>query len=481
MKILISWLAYNNDFDLNSEEKVRTEGPTWQFHRHFFGEYDKHLLLSQESSGDLRLEWLINRLKRDFPGHTVQGVYVPIADVIDLHEIRTRLESYLLQLEATHIDAFISPGTPAMQTAWYLLHAHLGLPTRLLQMRDARHTKKGIPELMEVRLEASPSPATAILSEKTLRQQGQRENYQITPSIEPVYSKARKAAATDEVTVLILGETGTGKEHLARYLHDHSARAGRGECITVNCSALGNELLESRLFGYKKGAFTSAEKDTPGLFEAAHRGTIFLDEIGDISGYMQQVLLRVLQDKRISRVGESASRPVDVRVIAATNRDLPALCRAGTFRWDLYFRLAVVELELPSLVARGPDELREMIDFFLKSEKKNLRKSHLLRLDPAARDALLAYPWPGNLRELENLIRRLYVFAEDTVALSDLPGRLTASDETTHSLRWQDVEKAHIERVLRLKKGNQRQALLALGYGSINTLRKKVREYGIGE
>lgn len=482
MKILISWLAFKHDFDLaqdDIQEKVRKSGPTYTFHEHFFDQenYDRHYILSTEMDDDPRIMFLLNRLRIDFPEHQVEGVYLSIKDVIDINEIKTKVQEKLLELDADQIDIFVSPGTPAMQTAWYICKTTLGLNMRLLQTREARFTESKKPELIETEIETSSTPVSAILSQRALGKSEAKEDYLISPSIEPLYLNARKVAETDRIPVLILGETGTGKEHLARYIHDHSIRK-EGSYITVNCSALGDNLLESRLFGYKKGAFTGAQKDKKGIFEEANGGTVFLDEIGDISPYMQQALLRVLQEGEIMPIGSNKPKRIDIRVIAASNKSLPEACSVGDFRWDLYYRLAVVELEIPSLQERGTDELKQMIEFFVKQEKKNLRKATRLQISKEVMAALLAYEFPGNLRELENLIRRLYVFSEGPVTLEDLPKRIFANNREK-SLRWEDAEKAHIEYVLKLKKGNQRQAYQALGYGAINTLRTKIKKYDI--
>jgi transcriptional regulator with PAS, ATPase and Fis domain len=301
------------------------------------------------------------------------------------------------------------------------------------------------------------------------------EGYFMTPSIEKIYDNARKVAMTDEVTVLILGASGTGKENLAKHIHQNSIRKDK-PYIAINCSAFSDSLLESRLFGYKKGAFTGADKDTIGLFEQAHEGTIFLDEIGDISPYMQQALLRVLQEKEIMPLGGKAKK-VDVRVIAATNQHLVKRCEEGKFRWDLYYRLSVVELDLPTLLQRGKTDIKSMIDYFLGQKKKQLRKPKKLVIDKEAMDALLNYSYPGNMRELENIISRLYVFNDEKVTVDVLPKRIF-QEPTNQPMNMEHVEKEHIVKVLKHFEGNKRQTALAIGW-AINTLVSKMQKYGI--
>jgi transcriptional regulator with PAS, ATPase and Fis domain len=174
----------------------------------------------------------------------------------------------------------------------------------------------------------------------------------------------------------------------------------------VNCSALADELLESRLFGHKKGSFTGADTDHDGIFKQAHGGTVFLDEVGDISPKLQQSMLRLLQEGEIQPIG-GANETVNVRIIAATNKDLMKLCDAGEFRWDLYYRLAVTELDMPSLQKRGPEEIDEMLEFFLDSKKIELNKHSKIKPNAEVLQFVKNYAWPGNVRELENFVENL--------------------------------------------------------------------------
>lgn len=477
MKILISWLAFNNDF---KEGKVDTDNsPNYTMHK-LFWKFDRHIILCSAKGDDAKANFLENQLLLDFPTHAVEVRYMNVPDVIDLPEIKTKVESLLLSIKNDDITIFFSPGTSIMQVSWYICHETLGLNTKLVQIRPASKSKTKNPELLEIKVESSSVPVTSIIKEVLAEEKElepwQLAGFKLTESLINVYDKAEKIAHTDKVTVLINGETGTGKEHLARFIHDQSVRKEKSY-LTVNCSAFNDELLIAELFGYKKGAYTGAEKDTKGLFEEADEGTIFLDEIADISPKLQQSLLRVLQQKEIQPL-QMKPKKVDVRVIAATNRNLPQLCKEGKFRWDLYYRLAIAELEIPTLQSRGTDEIDEMINYFLETKKLDLKKGTKLRFSSDVRQFMRNYPWPGNVRELENLVETLYVFCESEVGLNDIPQRFKESAEAI-SLNWKEAEKKHIEYVLALKKGNQRQAWLALGYGSINTLRNKIIEYGI--
>ena len=293
-------------------------------------------------------------------------------------------------------------------------------------------------------------------------------------------------AAEVTTTVLISGESGTGKELVARALHRRGPRA-RAPFVAVNCGAIPEALLESELFGHRKGAFTDASSDRTGLFETAHGGTLFLDEIGELPLALQVKLLRVLQEGTVRKVGDSKDRTVDVRVVAATVRDLGAEVAAGRFREDLYYRLHVLPIHVPPLRDR-PDDVALLVDHFVA--RNNARLGTAIRgLDDAARRAILAHPWPGNVRELENLLERTMVLAEgDTIGLSDLPPQLVeptdrrllalSGDELSikKTSRW--MEETLIRKALVKTKGNRTAAARLLEI-SHRALLYKIKEYGI--
>jgi sigma-54 specific flagellar transcriptional regulator A len=240
----------------------------------------------------------------------------------------------------------------------------------------------------------------------------------------PIANALRRLVTTisnSNATVLITGESGTGKELLARSLHEQSDRVG-GTFVPINCSAIPKELLESELFGHRKGSFTGAVADRIGRFELAHGGTIFLDEIGDMSLDMQVKLLRVLQERVIDPVGSTRQIPIDVRVIAATHRDLEAEIQAGRFREDLYYRLNVLPVVTPPLRER-PEDIAELLRFY--AEHYKLPKGQAVRFSPDFLDALVAYPWPGNVRELCNLMDRFStLYAGQMLDLRAIPANL---------------------------------------------------------
>ncbi len=287
--------------------------------------------------------------------------------------------------------------------------------------------------------------------------------------------------------VLISGASGTGKELVARLIHRQSDRAA-GPFVPVNCGAIPETLLESEFFGYVRGAFTGADRDRPGLFEAAHGGTLFLDEVAELPPLLQVKLLRVLQDGQVRRLGSTDSHPVEVRVIAATNQDLESLVQEGRFREDLYYRLAVVPIHLPPLSARR-EEIPELVRYFLQRHGERLGVGEK-RLSPEAMQALLAYPWPGNIRELENLLERVLVLSEGPViGLDDLPESIrhpapprplvAVSDHDLSVKRHlADLEKVLIQRAMERAGGNKTQAAALLEL-SPRALRYKLRDYGL--
>jgi transcriptional regulator with PAS, ATPase and Fis domain len=304
----------------------------------------------------------------------------------------------------------------------------------------------------------------------------------MSPSMRQVVDLARRVAKVDS-TVLITGESGSGKERIARLVHDESTRA-LGPFIAVNCGAITETLLESELFGHARGAFTGASQDRPGLFEAANNGTLLLDEVGEVSAGMQVKLLRALQEREVRRVGENKSRKVDVRVLAATNRDLAHGVAGGSFRQDLYYRLKVVELHVPPLRDRRDDVLPLARVLLFDSAARMRRK--ISALAPAAADQLLRYEWPGNVRELENAMERAVALARGArVELEDLPEEVRQAFPRPVAARGsvrvlEDVEKEYILAALELNHGNRTHTAEQLKIGSA-TLYRKLKSYGLAE
>jgi two-component system response regulator AtoC len=309
-----------------------------------------------------------------------------------------------------------------------------------------------------------------------------------SPPMREIRAMVEKVAATPS-TVLLTGESGTGKEVIARLVHSLSGRAD-GPFVAVNAGGLPETLLESELFGYEKGAFTGADRRKPGMFELAYTGTLFLDEIGDMPLPLQVKLLRVLAERRVQRLGGTLPIPVDARLIAATNRDLDALVAEGRFREDLYYRLAVIRLEVPPLRERLSD-LAPLAGRLIRRLNARLGKS-IRGLDAQGLEALRGYPFPGNVRELENMLERAMIFAEsDTLGASDLglpaaasgsrPGPSPASISPLKAgvARTLDsLEREAIVNALQRWEGSRTPTAAELGI-SRRTLLNKIKEYGI--
>ncbi|HAL55905.1 MAG TPA: sigma-54-dependent Fis family transcriptional regulator [Bacteroidetes bacterium] len=282
---------------------------------------------------------------------------------------------------------------------------------------------------------------------------------------------ARVAEST--MSVLVEGESGTGKELFAQFIHEKSPRAAK-PFVKVNCAALPEQLLESELFGHVRGAFTGAVKDRQGRFELADGGTLFLDEIAELTPSIQAKLLRFLQSKEFERVGESEPRKVDVRIIAATNRNLEEALKEGTFREDLYYRLNAVRLKLPPLRER-PEDVPALIQHFMQK----FSKSRALELSPEAMKALRGYRWSGNIRELENVIERAVVLTQNgTIQLFHLPEEVRAeSSQALAAQSLEEIEKLHIKKVLQRAKDYDEAATI-LGIDPATLWRKRKR-YGL--
>jgi two-component system response regulator AtoC len=293
-----------------------------------------------------------------------------------------------------------------------------------------------------------------------------------------------KVASTDS-TVLVTGESGTGKGVLAREMHEQGRRKN-GPFIPVNCSAIPEHLLESELFGHIKGAFTGADRARKGLFLQADRGTLFLDEIGELPLHMQAKLLHAIEDKSVRPVGSEDVKKIDVRIIAATNRDLEAMVRGSQFREDLYFRLSMFRIHIPPLRERVAD-IRGLIAYTLR--ELGMAGNRAMTVDPEAEELLLAYGWPGNVRQLENVLNRAFILADgDTIHAADLPAEVTrilassTADATgaiaEGSLREQvrRFEAGLISRALSESGGDRRGAAQKLGIG-LSSLYRKIDEY----
>jgi DNA-binding NtrC family response regulator len=315
------------------------------------------------------------------------------------------------------------------------------------------------------------------LREVMTRRDGLPQIVGATPEVQELVSLIGRVAQSDS-PVLILGESGTGKELVARTIHLKSRRASR-PFVSINCGAFPDTLLETELFGHKRGAFSGAVASRVGLFEAADGGTLFLDEIGEMSPAMQVRLLRVLDSGEVRRVGEERAFHVDVRIVAATNKDLSREAAEGRFRWDLFYRVSTISVPVPPLRQRRAD-----IPLLVQHFTGPPGRGKALRFSADAMERLMSYPWPGNIRELRNLVERLMILHEgDEVRPADLPVELgtparTAAEPEASLVSLQEVERRHVERVLQATGWNKAQAARVLDV-DIKTLNKKIRDYSL--
>jgi two-component system response regulator AtoC len=391
---------------------------------------------------------------------------------------------------------------PAIPVIIMTAHGTIEGAVEAVKLGAFDYMKKPI-DLEELKLLADRARETALLKQELSyyrRRAANNESFAgilgSSPAMRAVLDQVRQIAALNETPpVLITGETGTGKGLVARSLHSSGPRSAK-PFIDVNCTALPANLMEAELFGYERGAFTDAKESKIGLFEAAEGGFIFLDEVGDLELMLQGKLLRAIEERTLRRVGGIRDRKIDVRIVAATNRDLEHEVQSNRFRSDLYFRLAVILLHLPPLRERG-DDILLLADHFLRRFSTKYGKD-IRRIDAAARDILRSYPWPGNVRELSHVIERAVLWSRDaTLNVDQLsiasPTRVssevagipaTTADGAASAAPSPDgldltqQERTMIERAMRESGGNQTRAAQRLGI-SRDTLRYRLKKFGI--
>jgi DNA-binding NtrC family response regulator len=361
-----------------------------------------------------------------------------------------------------------------------IITAHATIQSAIVAIREGAHEyieKPFCPEKVELLIDKLVEHQDLIEENILLRRQIE-ERFQFqgiiakSPKMLKIIELIKTVAPTN-VTILISGETGTGKEVVARAIHLQSRRSGK-PFIATSCAALPESLLESELFGHEKGSFTGAVERKKGKFEAGDKGTLFLDEIGEINSNIQVHLLRALEEKKITRIGSNEEVPVDVRIITATNRDLRAMVMEGEFREDLYYRLKVVAINLPPLKERREDIL-PLADHFLKKYAQENKKD-IRNLSPEVIEFMLNYSWPGNVRELENLIEHGVILSKtNAITMAELPTDIVhpvpAEEQTIEA-----VTRSHVFNVLQETKGNITKAADILGIRRM-TLYNKLKKY----
>ena len=484
-KLLISWIATLNDFQ-SGTTIVSEKGPTYEIHKNKNYNYDEHIILYSGEKNVIKIRNIIASLKAKFRNRRITELLVELNDVWDVKEIKPKVEKVIMDHSGDDITVFTNPGTKPMFMAWILIAAQNIWNIKLVTMRDPEHNRKADTGIIEVELEKSAITGI-ILKEQTEGKKNKEyvmnDEPIITKSLENVYKRANAIAQMNEFSVLIKGETGTGKEKLAEYFLKRSVRKDK-EFRAINCAAFDDSLLRSELFGYVKGSFTGADKDKKGFFEVCNGGTIFMDEIGDVSLKMQATLLRVINEKEFQKVGSTETQKTNINLIFATNKDLESECQKGKFRYDLLHRISLPELEMPSFREMLQDEKMNWITHFLVDFAKKINRT-ALTFSSDVYDLLLKYSFPGNIRELRSIIYSLYLeFGSDEakteIKLSELP---TSILKRLHSAEVDLSSKESLERDLILRvltKNNYNQAKTAKEIGiAVNTLKKKINDYKI--
>lgn len=481
MNFLLSFTGFNDPFSKGLVEQEEQPGPilTLLNAKTFQSVYLFDTPATREASSNTKEA--INVL---YPECTVRVLDMKLSDPTNYHDIFRGLKEYALAIQEEHspVNFYISvaSGTPQMHACWVLLAASGEIPAKILHVRPPRFVSKDRPLVSEIELSSDEFPSVRFKSSGFTVDEHEMDVDSVRAQLgivgdHPAMLKALEMGAmlaSSLAPILITGETGTGKELFARYVHALSGRP-LDTFVPVNCASIPEDLVESILFGHKKGAFTGAVNDHTGKFDAAHKGTLFLDELGELPLPAQAKLLRVLQDGIVEPIGQTKGHAVDVRIVAATNRELRKQIRQGSFREDLYYRLNVGEIKLPSLRERRSD-IPKLVLHILDRLNGSLKRQRRLTTDALSR--LQAHNWEGNIRDLENVIERsVRLNRAEVLDASDLlitepityadpldalpePYEGFSLDEFLGSARKQMILKA-----LEAANGNQSQAARLLG------------------
>ena len=499
-KVLCAWLG-NTDLRAVAEENIVGLGPVAQ--AVIARDFDLLVLLSNypESRVGNYLSWLNGKKAITSNLH-----FINLSSPTDFGEIYQAAIATIKTIKSEHgsdcsLTFHLSPGTPAMAAVWMLLAKSI-YPAELLESSREQGVRtaiipfdisadfipvllKGADEKLE-KMSAGLPPEAPEFSDIIHR----------SPVMQQVVARARRVALRS-VPVLIEGDSGTGKELLARAIHRASPRHSNS-FIAVNCGAIPADLVESEFFGHKKGAFTGAVLDRKGYFEAAHGGTLFLDEIGELPLAAQVKILRVLQEKKVVRVGDTTEISVDVRIVAATNRHLMVEVAENRFRQDLYYRLAVAVLHLPQLREREGD-LSLLIDHILdKVNRESVDEPGYVRkkISASARNIMFLYPWPGNARELLNVIQRAAVWSADEIITEEDMRDILVLPPSTLANKTEEVilgdgvnlqeilghtARLYLEKAMKETGGNKSKAAKLVGLPNYQTLTNWLEKYGVGD
>ena len=471
-KILISWVATNTDYHYNSTKVNVEKSPNFNLHQQLWADYDKHLLLSSAEKPDEKLTNLTLCLKENFPEHQVNPTCLNVKDPINHNEIRQAVEPLLLDYQDDEIHIFISPGTPAMQTVWLLCHWGLNLQTKLFQVRPPEKSASGKAERVWIEIESSPFTSSFAVREQPIPSKSLFK----AESLKPIFSTAQFVAETP-ANVLISGEIGTGKSVLAHFIHENSPQAN-APFQTFNPLAFNNaETMEVALFGCVKDFSPQFQKKKDGLIKQSKNGILFFKNIDALPFSIQEKLLRLIQEKHYYPLGAESAEKSSTRFMFSSTKNLIEACQNGIFRWDLYYQICIVELQVPPLRDRSAAEIEAMIQFFGKEFAKKYRRKQSLKFSKEALNALKNAPYWGNVQELENIVERCHLFCLSDVQLSDLPQHLQQTQSNRFNL--QEIEKAVIIKALQHFKGNKTDVCEAIGYKSRKTLYDKIQEYGL--
>jgi transcriptional regulator of acetoin/glycerol metabolism len=484
-KILVSWIATGHDFlrpEKNSTEfNVNEDGPHFSLYKDFGHEFDIHYLLSQYEENEnleaeLKARRLAGKLRNEF-GKQVQLRYMGISDVLSIGIIKNKIEELVkFQLRDMDVQVFVSPGTPSMQTAWYLLGCDLFRRNNIFFFRRRQRSfiKGGdIPPKEIIKFDVSKyAGVTNIRDNQTSGKQTNSNKPFITDSYQEAYTKAIHLAGNDKTTILIKGDSGVGKIFLAKYIHRESNRKSK-TFTKINCGAYREEVLENKLFGYEKGAFTNATQLTTGLFEQAKGGTVVLEDIDKLSTRLQIRIASVLNQKVFPRRGANRDIEFDIRLIATTTKDLYILRDQGFFSKELHYKLAIAELNLPSFIELSRKERKAWVLHFMETTYTKLECDYIEHISKEAWDFILGYHFLGNLKEVANMVEVFYTFCEKQVTLDDIPKQMIRDDKES-VLQLEAVIKKHIQFVTDNCKGNISQSAEYLGV-SRNTVRKYLK------
>lgn len=490
MKTIVTWIGFNEDFLPLKDELIQINalGFTNSIHKDIYDQYHfkQHLILTTtDKSGQLspfleqKKKMLQSFLKGFYPKHTIEFLETGIdkSDLQNFPIIESQLRSFLQSRDPSEdIHVIAGTGPTAVGMAWCTLSLSMEKRLSLHVMQLPMYAPGGkVSTLKEIR------PTLNKLLDDKLREYHFNEDLPSDIYIDEIvnreYAKARALASAIDINILILGETGCGKDRLAEDIVKRSP-LNSSKYKPINCASLPDDLLYSELFGHVKGAFTGANHDRTGLFEECNGGTLFLDEIGDMSKFMQQSLLRAIENKQIKRLGSNEIiKDVKVRIIAATNNDLYEKCKKGDFRWDLYYRLgSTIEIELQPYRSRTVDGRNRVLDYYLK--KNETRWKRKINITTGATKIISQYNFPGNFREISSFVNGLFALGEPTITEAMLPKRFM-DIEANLDESYETVLKLHCIAMYNKYKFDIAATCKALGYKNSTQLKNKLIEWGV--